>query len=210
MIFQLSESMMKNYLRTLGMGALLLLLIAGSCIIAGCTGDSAPEATSAPTTQPTATATTSAPASSGEVVHFTKLYPFFPTPTENWVAENPSGMTMSSAEGEWSFAQRTYTQQTNEEVVVNIVIQDTGGQQVGYSQAWNTYMEVDTPEMSWRHITVQGYPAWEFHDKMDNVYTQIIAVNDRFFVWINIENGKQAYLTVFNNGLDLKGLAALA
>lgn len=202
--------MMKNYLTTLGMGALLLLLIAGSCITAGCTGDSTPEATSAPTTQPTAAATTAAPVSAGTVVHYTALYPIFPTPTANWVAEDPSGMTMSGTEGEWSFAQRTYTQKTNEDVVVDIVIQDTGGQQVGYSQAWNTYMEVDTPEMSWKRITVKGYPAWEFHDKMDNVYTQVISVDDRFFVWINIENGKQPYLTVFNTGLDLEDLAAMA
>jgi hypothetical protein len=202
--------MMKKYFTALGFGALLLLLIAGSCIIAGCTEEQAPETTPAPTAQPTAAATTAASAPSGSVVHYTELYGIFPTSTANWVADEPHGMTMSGTEGEWSFAQRTYTQKTNEDVVVDIVIQDTGGQQVGYSQAWNTYMEVDTPEMSWRRVTVQGYPAWEFHDKMENVYTQIISVDDRFFVWINIENGKQPYLTVFNTGLDLEGLAARA
>ncbi|NYT06206.1 MAG: hypothetical protein GKC04_07565 [Methanomicrobiales archaeon] len=193
------------------MSALILIVLAGFCMVCGCSGDSAPEATPTPAaTQTSAPTATSAPAAVGKAVHYTELYRFFPTPTSNWVSEDPAGMSMSSADGEWSFAQRIYTQKTNEDIVVDIVIQDTAGLDVGYLQAWESYVEVDTPEVSWKSTTVQGYPAWEFHDKMENVYTQTIAVKDRFIVWINLENGQQSYLTVFNTGIDLDGLAALA
>ncbi|MBN1195291.1 MAG: hypothetical protein JXA08_08120 [Methanomicrobiaceae archaeon] len=189
-----------------------MTVLIGFCMVSGCSGDSgsATPATPAATMAPTARETGTGGPSGASAVHYTELYRFFPTPTSNWIAEDPTGMTMSAADGEWSFAQREYTHKTNPEIVVDIVIQDTAGMEVGYFQAWDSFVTMDTPEMSWKQITVQGYPAWEFYDKTENVYTQVIGINDRFIVWINLENGNQNYLTVFNTGMDLKGLAALA
>ncbi|KQC04165.1 MAG: hypothetical protein APR53_03720 [Methanoculleus sp. SDB] len=202
---------MYTFYRKIGIIALIMTVLIGFCMVSGCTGDSGSEtpATPAATTVPP-TQTSAGGPSAASAVHYTELYRFFPTPTSNWIAGDPTGFTMSDAEGEWSFAQRQYTHKTNSEIVLDIVIQDTAGMNVGYFQAWDSYVEMDTPEMSWKQTTVRGYPAWEFYDKMENSYTQIIAVNDRFIVWIYLENGQQSYLTVFNTGMDFDGLAALA
>jgi hypothetical protein len=203
---------MNTFYRKMGTIALIMTVLIGFCMVSGCTGDSGSEtsATPAATTAPAAQETGAGGPSGASAVHYTELYRFFPTPTSNWIAGDPTGMKMDAGDGEWSFAQREYTQKNNPEIAVDIVIQDTAGMEVGYFQAWNTFYEMDTPEMSWRQITVKGYPAWEFNDKVENVYTQVIGINDRFIVWINIENGQQAYLTVFNTGMDIDGLAALA
>lgn len=192
------------------LSGLLVLLVAIACI-AGCTGSSDSGAT--PTTQaPTPTAGEGNGATSGgsvSAVHYTDLIKFLPSATANWESGDKNGMTMSSGGEDWSWAEATYTQTTNPDVSVTVVIQDTAGMTEGYWTIWETATVVDTPDFSWKSTTFKGYPAWEFVDKTADEYTLYVGINDRIMVFIDVSNGKKDYLTVFGNMIDFNGLAAL-
>lgn len=189
--------------------ALISVLLVAIACMAGCTGSDsgpAPTETSAPATTAAGGAPASGPVSA---VHYSELIKFLPSATANWEVGEKNGMTMSSGGGTWSWAEATYTQTTNPDVSVTVIIQDTAGMTEGYWAIWETAVTVDTPDFSWKSTTVKGYPAWEFVDKTGDEYTLYVGINDRIMVYIDVSNGKKDYLTVFGNMIDFKGLAAL-
>jgi hypothetical protein len=203
--------MRHNTFRKWSIFAAVALIGIGLCLICGCTGESGRSETTTPTATPAGSATS--PAGTGPVtaVHFTELYQFFPTPTSNWVAEDPFGYSVAADGMSWSWAGRTY-QHKVDDIMVDIVIQDTAETREGYWEMWDTFSgSIDTPDISMKSTTVQGYPAWVVHDKAANTYTQFVAINDRFIVWTNVEgsSAKETHLTVFNNQMDIEGIGKL-
>jgi len=195
------------------LSGLIVLLVAISCM-AGCTGSS--DSGAEPTTEtstPVVTAAEGNEATTGgsvSAVHYTELMKFLPSATANWEVGDKNGMMMSSGGEAWSWAEATYTQTTNPDTTVTVIIQDTAGMTEGYWTIWDTAVTVDTPDYSWKSTTVKDYPAWEFSDKTSDEYTLYVGINDRIMVYIDVSNGKKDYLTVFGNMIDYKGLAALA
>lgn len=191
---------------------LMVMLIAIACI-SGCTGssDSNAEPTTAASTPVATTAGDTGSSSGGEVsaVHYTELMKFLPSATSNWEVGEKNGMMMSSGGEAWSWAEATYTQTTNPDTSVTVIIQDAAGTTEGYWSIWDTAVAVDTPDYSWKSTTIKGYPAWQFSDKTSDEYTLYVGVDERFMVYIDVSNGKADYLTVFGNMIDYSGLAAL-
>jgi len=164
-------------------------------------------------TAPTAAATgpTVGETPAGEpvgVIHYTALLTYLP-PESSWEGEEPTGATATVQGQDWSWVERTYHPAGQEETTATVIIQDTAGMDVGYREAWETFITIDTPEISWKRVTVEGFPGWEVHDKIDDIYQQYVLIDDRIIVYLQIEGGKQAHLTVFNNNIDYQGLAAL-
>ncbi|MGC9435492.1 MAG: hypothetical protein ACP5C4_05325 [Methanomicrobiales archaeon] len=187
----------------------ICLVCMGCVLISGCASDesASPEAgTTAATAGPTAGE--SPAGESAEVIHYTGLLTYLP-PESSWVGEEPTGASAAVDGEDWSWAARSYHPAGQEETTATVIIQDTVGMDVGYREAWETFFVMDTPEFSWQRTTVEGYPAWEFHDKIDDNWAQYVLIEDRIIVFIEVENGKQAHLTVFNNNIDYRGLAAL-
>jgi len=208
--------MQKNRFITGGVVA-LLLLVALSCVISGCTGDESPvdtpqatEATNMPAnTEPDYSGTDDRDSETG-AVHYSKLEPYLPDMTGEWISREVDGTTLTTSEGSWSLVSREYTQMTDDSVVVTVVIQDTAEMMgVGYWQMWDSMVTIDTTEMSWKSTTVDGYPAWVMHDKIEKEYIEYVNVDGRFFVFIDAENAKEDYLTTFNNAIDFGGIASL-
>jgi len=195
-------------------GFLVLAVAIGLVITAGCTGSSDTTtsdsgASSAQQTQDTGTSS-SVPVSSGEAVHYTTLIQYLPTaPSTGWTNGDPVGMQASDGGYSWSWASKNYEQKTSD-AVVDIVIEDTNNALVGQMAGWDSYMEIETPVMSMKSVTVAGYPGWVVTDTESDTISQIVKVDDRFIVYTVIEDGKEDYLTVFNGLTDFKGIAGLA
>jgi len=185
---------------------LIILCILGIAMMIsiGCTSDE-PAGVEVTETKVTAEFT---PTASGEAVHYTVLMPFLPTSTSNWDAGEPTGAQASYDEGSWSWASNEYVNKDGI-AMVDIVIQDTAGAMVGYQTIMDTYFEIDTPELKMEKETVQGYPGWVVTDKMDDTFTQLVDINDRFIIWTQVTGGKKDYITLFNSMMDLDGIAAL-
>ncbi|MBN1431523.1 MAG: hypothetical protein JW931_01990 [Methanomicrobiaceae archaeon] len=195
-------------------GFLVLVLAAGLVLTAGCTGspETAPADTGAGS-QATAesTASSSAPVSSGEVVHYTTLMQYLPTaPSTGWINGDATGMQASEGGYSWSWASKNYEQKMGGDAIVDIIIQDTNEAMVGQMAAWDSYVEIETPVMSMKKVTVEGNPGWVVTDTESDTISQIVNIGDRFIVYTVIEGGKEDYLTVFNGLTDFKGIAGLA
>lgn len=196
--------------------AVCIVVLLSVCCVCGCTdssgdGDTAtPTQTAASTAAPTAQ---SAPQGSvsGEAVHYSALMEFLPAMTSNWIAGEKDGATMSYDGESWSQVYGDYTLKNDDSVTVYVAIQDTHGiEGAGYSEMWQAKMTFETPEMKMYTGTVSGYPAYFVENLEDDEYSEIVWVDDRFFVYVMIENGKPEYLTVFNNQIDFDGIAGLA
>lgn len=196
-------------------GLLVLVIVFGLIFTAGCTGssDTATSDSGAATAQQTQDtgASSSVPVSSGEAVHYTTLINYLPTaPSTGWTNGEPVGMQATEGGYSWSWASKNYEQAMDGDAVVDIIIQDTNGAMVGQMAAWDSYVEIETPVMSMKKVTVEGNPGWVVTDTESDTISQIINIDDRFIVYTVIEGGKEAYLTVFNGLTDFKGIAGLA
>jgi len=192
--------------------AVCIVILLSVCFVCGCTDDSPAggDATPAPTATPTAESAPQAFAP-GDVVHYSTLMEYLPTMTSNWITGEKDGATMSYSGESWSQAYGDYTLKSDESVVGYVAIQDTRGiKGVGYSEMWQAKMTFETPEMKMYTGTAGGYPAYFVENSEENEYTEIVWIDDRFFVYVMIENGKPEYLTVFNNQIDFDGIAGLA
>lgn len=189
-----------------------ILVLLSVCFVCGCTDDSPAggDATPVPTAAPTAESAPQASAP-GDVVHYSTLMEYLPTMTSNWITGEKDGATMDYNGESWSQVYGDYTLKSDESVVGSVAIQDTRGiEGVGYYSMWQGKMTFETPEMKMYTGTAGGYPAYFIENLEDNEYSEIVWVNDRFFVYVMIENGKPEYLTVFNNQIDFDGIAGLA
>lgn len=192
--------------------AVCIFVLLSVCCVCGCTDDSpngdtaTPVQTAAPTAQ-----STSQPSTSGEAVHYSAMMEYLPSMTDNWVTGEKDGATMSYNGETWSQVYGEYSLKTDPSVTVDVAIQDTRGiEGVGYSEMWQAKMTFETPEMKMYTGTVEGYPAYFVEDLEEDSYSEIVWVDDRFFVYVMVENGKPEYLTVFNNQIDFDGIAGLA
>lgn len=93
--------------------------------------------------------------------------------------------------------------------MVTVYIQDTGGEDVGYWQMWDTFYAFDSDEVSWESTIVDLYPAWIYHDKVNDQWSEYVGLPNGIIVMVLVENGKEDYITVFNNQIDFRGMAAL-
>jgi hypothetical protein len=203
-----TSSMKKTYL-------ICLIAVILTCIALTC-GCSSPDTSTPSTGDQTPAATTAAPGTQLPTaspdrtpVHYTTLLGFLPTSTSNWVAGEPYGMSMSEQGTSYSVAFCAYDHKTVADIMVTVWIQDTGGEEVGYWQMWDTFYAFDTPEASWKSATVDLYPAWIFHDKTNDDWAEYVGLPNGVIVMVLVENGKEDYITVFNNQIDFRGLAAL-
>jgi hypothetical protein len=206
--------MIGNWLNKGFIGLLVLATLLGLVLVAGCTG-SEPSDTGAETAQVTEIAATSTPSASAatgtnEVVHYTTLMKYLPTaPSTGWNNGEPTGMQASDGGYTWSWASKSYDQAMGGDATVDIVIQDTDEALVGQMAAWDSYIEIETPTVSMKSTTVEGYPAWIVTDTESDTISQVVNIDDRFIVYTVITGGKEAYLTVFNGLIDFKGIAGL-
>lgn len=192
-------------------GLFVLIIISALIFTAGCTGTDTTADTGAQTEPTQVTDSYSEPVSSGEVVHYTTLIQYLPTaPSTGWTSGEPTGMQASDSGYSWSWASRNYEQSKAGDAVVDIVIQDTNEAMVGQMASWDSYMEIETPTMSMKQVTVEGYPGWVVTDTESDTISQIVNIEDRFIVYTVVENGKEAYLTVFNGLTNFEGIAELA
>ena len=193
--------------------AVCMVVLLSVCCVCGCTDDSSAGGETATPAQTAASTAQSTPqgSASGEVVHYSALMEFLPTVTSNWIRGDKDGTTMTYEGESWSLATAEYTLKTDDSVSVTVVIQDTKGiEGAGYSGMWGSQMTFETPDMKMYTGTVGGYPAYFVENYEDDEFSEIISINDRFFVYVMTENGKPEYLTVFNNQIDFAGIAGLA
>ena len=203
---------LKN-IRVERMLAVCVVALLTVCFVCGCTDDSSAGGDTVTPVPTAATVVPSVPPTSapGDVVHYNALMEYLPTMTSNWVAGEKDGATMMYDGESWSQVYGDYTLKSDDSVVGYVAIQDTRGiEGAGYSEMWQAKMTFETPEMKMYTGTVGGYPAYFVEDLEDDEYTEIVWVDDRFFVYVMVENGKPEYLTVFNNQIDFDGIAGLA
>jgi hypothetical protein len=199
-------------MKTLGWGAAVIFILVAICGVCGCTDAGTDDAaTPPPPSGPEEGTSPSSAVDTGTVVHYTELQAFLPTMTNNWVPVEEDAGTLTFDEQSYSQAYAVYELKTDPSITVTVFIQDVGDiEGAGYSQMWDTMVAFETPDMQYYTTTVAGHPAWILNDKAENTYTQLVNIDDRFFVWVGVENGKPEYATVFNNQIDYAGIAALA
>ena len=194
--------------------AVCVVVLLSVCCVCGCTDSSGDDTTTpAQTAAPTEPPAQSSPQGStaGEAVHYSALMEFLPSMTDNWITGEKDGATMSYDGETWSQVYGEYSLKTDDSVTVYVAIQDTRGiEGAGYSEMWKAKMTFETPEMKMYTGTVDKYPAYFVEDLEEDSYSEIVWVDDRFFVYVMVENGKPEYLTVFNNQIDFDGIAGLA
>jgi hypothetical protein len=195
-----------------------LLLVLGICLLAaGCT--SAPSDTTSVTTYGTsATATavaTTAPAAGTTVsgaaegsvtaVPYTALIAFLPGAPAGWTAKEPSGASLTVDDGQWTFASREYVKG---DATATVLIQDSAYYEVGYWESWDTFVSFESTEGYYKSGQIGGHPSWEYFTEPAS-YGTWVGVNERFMVYVSVEEGSRQDLDAFVNAIDYGGLANL-
>ncbi len=208
------------------LAVLVLLVVLGAALAAGCTSTSTGgKATTAPAgtvaAAGTAVSGTSGPpagtiAASGTghsvaAVGYARLIPFIPKSVGAWKLESdPMGMDSKDAEGrEYSFVTGIFRKNGDENAEVSVQIHDIAIADSSLKQMWKSYTNVETSEMSMKQITVKGQPAWEINDKSTNNHSLMSLAGERFMVYVLVEDATQADLDAFVNAIDFAGLAAV-
>lgn len=182
------------------LSVLLVLLLTGACMIAGCTqtpsGEPAkgvPVNTSIKTIDPSV------------------LVPFVPAPPQNWVNESePFGYTMNdNNQGiSYSAVSGSYNNVANNSSTAEVIIQDTGGAKVGFRGLWENLTASEGTQAYTKKAEVKGYPAWEIYEAPDR-YASWIAVGDRFMIYVAVNGGSRADFDTLTGSINYQGLAAL-
>lgn len=188
-----------------------LLVVLGLCLFAaGCTSNSSettdPEVTPGATTIP-ASGTPVSGAAKGSVsaVPFAALIPFLPDAPSGWTANEPSGASWTVEDGQWTWATRDYSK---DDAVAVVLIQDSAYYDVGYWESWDSMVSFETTEGYYRSGHVSGYPSWEFFSKPAS-YGTWIGVNERFMVYVSVDDGSKQDLDAFVNAINYGGIANL-
>lgn len=175
----------------------MLLVALGICLCmtAGCTSDSSdtttPEATTPPASGTASGTTASGAAAKGSAtaVPFATLITYLPDAPAGWTAEEPFGATWTVEDGQWTWAFRDYSK---DDARATIVIQDSAYYDVGY----------------YKQGRVSGHPSWEYFNKPAS-YGTWVGVNERFMVYVSVEDGSKSDLDSFVNAINYGGIAAL-
>jgi hypothetical protein len=181
--------------------ALLVVLGICLCMATGCTSDSS-DTTAPPTTD---AAVSGAAKGSANAVPFATLISFLPDAPAGWTAEDPSGASLTVDGGQWTMASRGYAKGGATAV---IIIQDSAYHDVGYWQSWNSFISFETSDGYYRQGRVNGRPSWECFAK-PATYSTWVGVNERFVVYIAIEDGSKQDLDLFIGAVNYRGIAAL-
>ena len=145
---------------------------------------------------------------SAEAVHFNTLIQFLPDAPRGWDGEEPEGFSFTHEDGTWSMAMGSYTNSGDEELTADVGIMDSAYQQVGWWSAWQGFYAYESTEGYAKTVTVEGYPAWEAYNTDDNQYVLYVGVADRFMVFINTNDDRDA-LYDFADAIDFDGIADL-
>ena len=179
---------------------LLVLLLAGACMIAGCTqapsGQSdkgVPVNTSIKTVDPSV------------------LIPFIPPAPQNWVNESePFGYTMNdNNQGiSYSAVSGSYISAANNSSTAEVIIQDTGGARVGFRGLWDNLTASEGTQAYSKKVEVKGNPAWEIYEAHDR-YASWVSVGDRFMIYVAVNGGSRTDFDTLTGSINYQGLAAL-
>ncbi|MDV2480770.1 hypothetical protein F8E02_01860 [Methanoculleus sp. Wushi-C6] len=191
-----------------------LLVVLGICLLAaGCT--SAPPDEGAQQTTPVTTAVATTPAAgagasgaaqgSVSAVPFATLISYLPGAPAGWTAGEPVGATWTVEDGQWTWASRDYTKG---DATAAILIQDSAYYDVGYWESWDSLVSFETTEGYYKQGRVSGHPSWEFFSKPAS-YGTWIGVNERFMVYVSLDDGSKQDLDAFVNAVNYGGLANL-
>lgn len=182
------------------LSVLLVLLLAGVCMIAGCT-----QAPSGQTTKGVPVNT------SIQTLDPSALVPFVPSAPQGWVNETePFGYTMNdNNQGiSYSAASGSYTYAANNSSTAEVIIQDTGGAKVGFRGLWDNLTASEGTSAYTKSVEVKGNPAWEIYEAPDR-YASWISVGDRFMIYIAVNGGSRADFDTLTDSINYQGLAAL-
>ncbi|MCK9591958.1 MAG: hypothetical protein M0Q91_08125 [Methanoregula sp.] len=201
----------KRRISRVGWITLVVIMIAGVSVIAGCmtnapSGGTGPGQQTATTTASSSTATRPVPGSV-KAVDFNQLIPFLPDAPSGWTAEDPDGMTMNYENGSWTTASRSYSSGDEKQATVSIM--DSAYYAVGGWEMWEHHYEMTTTDGYFKTGVVAGYPSWESYDKNSKSYGTLVGLNNRFMVSVTINNGEKADLDLFLNSINYPGIAAL-
>lgn len=204
----------------------LVLLIISMVLVSGCTSSTtvSPNTKTVTTTaapQSTAAAGTTGSLSSGttsssgtganvQVVDFNKMVALLPAAPAGWTTdEKPSGFTMKDSSGNpWTMATGSYINAANKDTKASITYQDTANQNVGFKSSWSGFQSMESTDGYFRSTMVKGNPAWEVYTKPDT-YGGWISVNDRFMIYVSVDQGTKADYDTIINAIDFAGIAAL-
>jgi PGF-CTERM protein len=153
----------------------------------------------------------SAEAQTTQAVHFSTLIEFLPDDPPGWDGEEPEGMMYTIQDGSWSMANKGYTKSGDEDVTAEVGIMDSAFYPVGWYALWSGpfAFEYESTEGYLKSATVKGYPAKEIYDKETEDYTLLVGINERFFVFVDTNDGDKDTLYDFANLIDYDGIAAL-
>lgn len=202
-----------------GMTLLLVLILAGLVMASGCTSSTPQTTTTTSATtvaagnSPAAAGTTPASQSgtSGQAVDVKTLNALFPPAPAGWVIDQqPVGSTRLDQDNHaWTSSATKYASTANKETTASVTYQDTAGRQVGFKNIWSTFIAAETSDGYFKSTTVKGNPAWETHSIAGKTFGTWVSVNDRFMVYVYIENGTKADYDTIINAIDFAGIAAL-
>jgi hypothetical protein len=200
--------MEKNTRSRISWVIIVVILIVGVSVIAGCMTN-APSGGTPATTSTTAPAVTPTRPAPGSVkaIDFNLLIPFLPNAPAGWTAEDPDGMTMNYENGSWTTASRSYSSGDDKQATVSIM--DSAYYAVGGWEMWGRQYEMTTNDGYFKTGTVAGFPSWESYDKNSKSYGTLVGLNNRFMVSVTIDNGAKADLDLFLNSINYQGIAAL-
>lgn len=189
--------------------ALIVVLGICLCVTAGCTSSSpeiSPEVTPDTTTAPAAGTTVSG-AARGTVsaVPFATLISHLPGAPAGWTAGEPEGAAWTVDDGQWTWAVGEYTRG---DTTATVMIQDSAYYDVGYWESWDSFVSFETTEGYYKSGQVGGYPSWEVFSTPAS-YGTWVGVNERFMVYVSVEDGSRQDLDAFVNAIDYGGLANL-
>ncbi|MDH7593971.1 MAG: hypothetical protein QHG99_06440, partial [Methanomicrobiales archaeon] len=141
-------------------------------------------------------------------VDFNLLIPFLPAAPAGWTADEPTGGRFTAQDGSWSMVSRQYSNIADERKDASITIVDSAYLAVGGWEAWKTFTTVETTDGYYRSDQVAGFPAWETYSKPSS-YGKWIGINERFMVYVSIDDGTKADLDLFVNAINYRGIATL-
>lgn len=203
----------------------LVLLIISMVLVCGCTSSTtvspntktvtttaASQSTSASGTTASSSGTTSSSGTGAtvQVVDFNKMVALLPAAPAGWKVDGePTGLTMKDSNGHpWTMATGSYTSTANKDTTASITYQDTANQNVGFKSSWSGFQSMESTDGYFRSTMVKGNPAWEVYTKPDT-YGSWISVNDRFMIYVSVDQGTKADYDTIVNAINFAGIAAL-
>jgi hypothetical protein len=143
-----------------------------------------------------------------QAVDYNILITLLPNAPTGWIADEPTGGTMTAQDGSWSTATIAYTKAADENVNAMVIIEDSAHYLVGGWEVWSSFSSVETSEGYFRSSKVAGYPAWETFSKPDS-YVKWVGIDERFMVYVSINGGTKSDLDLFVNLINYDGIARL-